>query len=116
MSWWVQGRVECEVALATQFHLQQYIKRQFTFKWTNFVLHLITGNTPVLSTHNKSIQRRFRRVLKEREITIHKGSKAKQVNAKTIELDNGETLHADAIIWATHASAPTWYQRIWASS
>ena len=71
---------------------------------------LVTGAGPILATHNNSIQKRFRRVLSERGIKIHKGSKAKRVNIKAIELDNGETLEADAIIWATHASAPTWYK------
>ena len=98
-----------EVALATQFHLQNFLQENsFTDKKLRF--DLISGTGPILTTHNASIQKRFRRVLGEREITVHKGSKAKRVNANTIELENGNTLQADAIIWATHASAPSWYK------
>ena len=98
-----------EVSLATQFHLQNLLKDNLISS-EKLSFDLIAGNGPVLATHNNSIQVRFRRVLKEREITIHNDSKAKRVNSNTIELENGETLHADAIIWATHASAPSWYK------
>ena len=60
-----------EVALATQFHLQQLL-REHSLSSEKLKFGIITGNTPVLSTHNKSIQKRFRRVLAERAITIHK--------------------------------------------
>ena len=98
-----------EVALATQFHLQQLLKEN-SMSDEKLKFGIITGNTPILSTHNKSIQSRFRRVLSERQVAVHKRLKAKRVSENQIELDNGETLHADAIIWATHASAPTWYK------
>ncbi|MEM7400467.1 MAG: selenide, water dikinase SelD [Pseudomonadota bacterium] len=98
-----------EVALATQFHLQQLLHEK-SLSAGKLKFGIITGNTPVLSTHNKSIQKRFRRVLAEREVTIHKGIKAKRVSENVIELDNGETLETDAIIWATHASAPAWFK------
>ncbi len=98
-----------EVALATQFHLHNLL-RENSCTNDNLQFDLITGTGPILATHNNSIQKRFRRVLAEREIKIHKGSKAKRVNANAIELDDGQILQADAIIWATHASAPGWYK------
>ncbi len=98
-----------EVALATQFHLHNLL-RENSYPLDSLQFDLIAGTGPVLATHNTSIQKRFRRVLAEREITLHKGSKAKRVNANAIELDNGQILQADAIIWATHASAPGWYK------
>ncbi len=98
-----------EVALATQFHLRNLL-RENSYTDAKLRFDLVSGNGPILATHNHSIQRRFRRVLAEREIIIHKGSKANRVSANRIELENGESLHADAIIWATHASAPSWYK------
>ncbi len=98
-----------EVALATQFHLQQLL-RENSLTAENLRFDLVTGNGSILPTHNASVQHRFRRVLSERGVTLQKGSKAKRVNENAIELDNGETLQADAIIWATHASAPAWYK------
>lgn len=98
-----------EVALATQFHLQQLLK-QNGLSADLLKFELIAGSGPILSTHNASIQKRFRRVLTERGVTIHKGNKAKRVDENKIELDSGKIVSADAIIWATHASAPTWYK------
>ena len=98
-----------EVALATQFHLQQLL-REHSLTTEKLCFDLISGNGPILSTHNASVQRRFARVFSERGINVRKGSKAKRVNENTIELDNGMSVQADAIIWATHASAPTWYK------
>lgn len=98
-----------EVALATQFHLQQLLK-QHGLSAELLKFELIAGSGPILATHNASIQSRFRRVLSERKVTIHKGNKATRVDEGKIELDSGEIVSADAIIWATHASAPTWYK------
>jgi selenide,water dikinase len=98
-----------EVALATQFHLQQLLK-QHGLSNELLTFDLVAGSGPILATHNTSIQKRFRRVLSERSVTIHKGNKAKRVDGNTIELDSGKTLNADAVIWATHASAPSWYK------
>lgn len=98
-----------EVALATQFHLQQLLS-EHSITTEKLRFDLIAGNGSVLPTHNASVQRRFKRVLFERKVTVHKGSKAKRINSNTIEMENGESIQADAIIWATHASAPAWYK------
>jgi len=98
-----------EVALATQYHLQQLLwENSLSTEKLRFAL--IASNGTVLPTHNLSVQHRFMRVLSERKISVHKGNKAKRVNENTIEMDNGESMQADTIIWATHASAPAWYK------
>jgi len=97
-----------EVALATQYHLQQLLA-EHSLPSEKLKYQIIAGNSSVLPTHNASVQKRFVRVLAERKITVHKGNKAKRVNENTIEMDNGTSIEADAIIWATHASAPAWY-------
>jgi selenide,water dikinase len=98
-----------EVALATQFHLQQLL-REHSLSGEKLRFDIITGSGSVLSTHNPSVQHRFKRVLSERKIRVHQDCKANRVSENLIDLDNGESLHADAIIWATHASAPSWYK------
>ena len=97
-----------EVTLSTQFHLQALL-RKHSFAVDKLRLHLISGNETILPTHNPSVQKCFKRVLAERNVAVHVNCKARRVNENTIELDNGESLLADAIIWATHATAPAWY-------
>ena len=98
-----------EVTLSTQFHLQELL-RENSLPTDKLNFHLISGNGPILPTHNRSVQQRFKRVLAERSVQVHGGRKAKRVDKNIIELDSGESLQADAIIWATHASAPSWYK------
>jgi len=98
-----------EVALSTQFHLQQLLA-QHSMPADKLRFHIISGNRSVLPSHNPSVQRRFARILSERGVVVHEGCKANRVNENAIELDSGESLQADAIIWATHASAPSWYK------
>ena len=98
-----------EVTLSTQFHLQERLRKN-SLPTDKLRFHLISGNGSILPTHNLSVQRRFKRVLSERDVVVHDNCKASRVNENTIELNSAEILHADAIIWATHASAPTWYK------
>ena len=58
-----------EVALATQFHLQQLLKQQ-NISTSQLKFDLVSGSGSILATHNASIQKRFRRVLSERSVTI----------------------------------------------
>jgi len=98
-----------EVTLSTQFHLQQLLLKH-SLPLDKLQYHLVSGNGTVLPSHNQSVQHRFKRVLTERNVVIHSECKAERVNENEIKLDSGELLHADAIIWATHASAPSWYK------
>ena len=98
-----------EVALSMQFHLQQLLQ-EYNLPIDKLRIHLISGNGTVLPTHNRSVQQRFNRVLSERGVVIHMGCKAEYVNQNEVKLDSGKDLYADAIIWATHASAPSWYK------
>ena len=97
-----------EVCLSTQFHLRKLLHKN-SLEIDKLRFHLISGNGSILPTHNSSVQKRFRRILSERGVVVHR-CKAQRVNENLLELDSGETLHADTIIWATHASAPTWYK------
>ncbi|MXY14880.1 MAG: bifunctional NADH dehydrogenase FAD-containing subunit/selenide, water dikinase SelD, partial [Proteobacteria bacterium] len=98
-----------EVALSTQFHLHKLLHQQ-GLPVDKLRFHIICSNGTVLPTHNPSVQHRFMRILTERQITIHKACMVMEADAHTLQLDSGNSLHADATIWATHASAPTWYR------
>ncbi len=99
-----------EVALATQFHLQKLL-RKHALPVDKLRFHLICGNGFVLPTHNGSVQRRFTQILAERQVTLHNACTVTEVSPHTLQLDSGSSLHADATIWATHASAPAWYRK-----
>lgn len=98
-----------EVALATQYHLQQLLS-EHSLASENLSFTIIAGSSHVLTSHNKAIQKHFKQVLSERKIAVLAGVKAQSVHDQLIQLDNGECVKADAIIWATHASAPSWYK------
>ena len=98
-----------EVALSTQFHLQKLLHKH-ALPTDRLQFHLICGNGSVLPTHNRSVQRRFLRVLKDRRIVVHNSRTVTEVNTGAIRLDSDDSLEADATIWATHASAPSWYR------
>lgn len=99
-----------EVTLSTQFHLRRLL-REHSLNTDKLRYHLISENSSVLPTHNHSVQQRFTRVLSERDITVHLNCRASRVNANVVKLDSGALLHADTVIWATHAAAPVWYEK-----
>ena len=97
-----------EVTLSTQFHLHELL-REHSLGSDGLRYHLISESRTILPTHNPSVQRRFMRVLSQRDVTVHLGCKARRVNADTVDLGSGASLRADTVIWATHAAAPAWY-------
>ncbi len=99
-----------EVTLSTQFHLCRLL-RERSLDTDKLRYHLISENGSVLPTHNHSVQKRFTRVLSERGVKVHLNCRASRVDATVVKLDSGTSLHADAVIWATHAAAPAWYEK-----
>ncbi len=97
-----------EVALSTQYHLKQLLQDHACTS-DRLRFHIICSNGTVLPTHNPSVRRRFMRILAQHRITVHKACAVTEVDAHTLQLDSGQSLQADATIWATHASAPDWY-------
>ncbi len=98
-----------EVTLSTQFHLRQLLRAR-SLNTDRLCYHLVSESETILPTHNPSVQRRFMRVLLQRNVTVHPGRKAHRIEAGTVDLGSGAFLHADAVIWATHAAAPAWYK------
>ena len=66
-------------------------------------------DTPtILPTHNGRVRTIFMRVLERRGVTLHLGRAVERVDSGRLRLRGGGTVEADAIVWATGASAPPW--------
>ena len=96
-----------EMALATQYRLQQSLKQQ-NLSNDLLKLDLYCDSDCILPTHNKQVQKRFNRILQQRNIKIHTNHRIREVQQNRLINDNGEQYPADAVLWVTNASAPAW--------
>ncbi len=96
-----------EMALATQYRLQQSLKQQ-NLSNDLLKLDLYCDSDCILPTHNKQVQKRFNRILQQRNIKIHTNHRIREVQQNRLINDNGEQYPADAVLWVTNASAPSW--------
>ena len=71
--------------------------------------HLFSGSGTVLPTHNRGVQRRFERVLKERGIQVHCDCPIVEVDSAGVSSATGERYELDEVLWTTQASAPGWF-------
>jgi len=63
----------------------------------------------ILPTHNSRVRAAFRRILAERDIVLLEHRRARAIAVRAIEMDDGETIGADAVLIATEANAPRWF-------
>ena len=61
-----------------------------------------------LTTHNRFVRAKFRRVLAERKINVHTRHKVIEVRPGALQCANGATFELDEILWVTMARAQTW--------
>ena len=71
-------------------------------------LELLTADGEILQEHPKSAVRRFRRILAERGIEVHTGSRVTQVMPNTLIDSAGREFLYHEILWVTQAGAPPW--------
>jgi selenide,water dikinase len=74
-------------------------------------LHLefhLFNSTEILPTHNAKVQAKFRRVLAERQVSIHAGNPVAEVGIGWLRLKNGNKFPLDEILWVTQARAASW--------
>ena len=71
-------------------------------------LELLTADGEILQEHPKSVVRRFRRILAERGIEVHTGSRVTQVMPNTLIDSAGREFRYHEILWVTQAGAPPW--------
>ena len=96
-----------ELTLAVQYRLKQLLAGN----WPDNVapeFHLFTDADDVLTTHNRFVRVKFRRVLSERKINVHARHKVVEVRPGALQCANGATFELDEILWVTMARAQTW--------
>ena len=96
-----------ELALATQYRLRQRLGEEGGDP-SRLRYALLTREPDILPDHNPGVRRRFRRVLRERDITLHTGSEVIEVQADGLRVAGGGYHPADAVLWVTTAGAPGW--------
>ncbi len=76
--------------------------------------HLITATEEILPSHNSRVRAKFVRFLAERGVSVHTGRAVVRVAAAPaggrhrLELDGGESLDFDDVLWVTTARAASW--------
>jgi len=96
------GAAGVEVLLAMQYRLRRLAP------FAEFSFELVSDTESILVTHNIKVRTIFRRVLERRGVTLHLGRAVERVDACRLRLRGGASIEADAIAWATGASAPLW--------
>ena len=96
-----------ELALSTQFRLRQLLSDQGDNP-ERLMITLITQGSEILSTHNTGVQRRFTKVLADRNIKLLTNCSATKIESHCVHTGNGEKISTDAVIFVTNASAPAW--------
>ncbi len=71
-------------------------------------LELLTADEEILQEHPESVVRRFRRILAERGIEVHTGTRVTQVRPNTLVDGAGREFRFHEILWVTQAGAPHW--------
>jgi selenide, water dikinase len=70
--------------------------------------HLVTEGDVLLASHNHATQKRFARILRERNIAVHLRHRVVAVDRNKVICEGGATVPFDALLWVTNASAPAW--------
>ncbi len=103
----IVGTGGVELSLAAQYRLRQLLTSQGNDP-ADPEFHLFGADSRVLATHNRFVQRKFERILRERGISVHTASRVVEVTTQGLRLESGEAHELDEILWVTSASAPAW--------
>jgi selenide, water dikinase len=101
------GAAGVELILAIQYRLQNELQSLGRDDST-LEFHLFTDKDEILITYNSAVRARFQRVLEDRNINLHSGSRAVDVSNNLLHCDNGKTHAIDELFWATSAGAQAW--------
>jgi len=96
-----------ELALACQYRLQLLLKRQGDDP-ARLNITLLTQGEEILPTHSVGVRKRFMRVFEQRNIAIRFDHKVFEVTETHVLAEGKTALPANAVIWVTSASAPSW--------
>lgn len=101
------GASAVEVLLAMQYKLQKLLAKQQR-RTSHLHFHIICGPQQILTGQNKRVQKRYLRVLKERNITLHTHFRVTQVKPGRVINATGQSIPLDEIFWATNARGADW--------
>lgn len=96
-----------ELALATQHRLRERLRGAGDDPG-RLSFTLLTRGPEILPTHNPGVQRRFRRLLTERGITLLTDHEVVEIRAAEVLAQGQPPIGADAVLWVTDAAAPDW--------
>jgi len=96
-----------ELLLATRHRLLQRAG-PLAHNGSGWVFHLVTATDTILPTHNRSVQRRYQRILLERDVHVHVQHSVTEVTAEEVRCGTGAAISYDVLLWATQADAPAW--------
>ncbi|MGQ0656521.1 MAG: selenide, water dikinase SelD [Chromatiales bacterium] len=96
-----------ELALSVQHRVQQQLLRNGRAR-DGAEIHLVTDTAQILPSHNPRVRRKLARILRERSIKVYLNCKVREVRPGLLAAEDGFTLSADVIFWATSAAAHPW--------
>jgi selenide,water dikinase len=98
------GGVELLLAVQHSMHTR-LAKRGRSDRYLEY--HLFT-DADLLPTHNRSVRRRFERILADRHVHVHQGSAVVDVAAGMLHTADGRAHPIDETLWTTQAAAAPW--------
>src|SRR5688572_18311893 len=93
-----------ELALSTQHRLHA----ELPGKAAALEFHLVTDTESLLPTHNRRVQAKFARILRERRVQVHLDHRVIAVEPKLLLCKPGQPVPFDICFWVTTAAAPAW--------
>ena len=82
--------------------------RADTYGYTNLNFSIVTGSQDILDTHSTLIQRKFHRILHQKNITTYYAHPVVSVSKEYVTTSSGKMIKSDLTIWATGAAASSW--------
>ena len=100
------GAAGVELTLAIQYALRVGAGGDDFARAAEF--HLFGTDETVVPTHNRRTRMKFRRVLNERHVQLHLGSRVVEVRPDGLLTEDGVHYELDEVVWATEAGAQPW--------
>jgi selenide,water dikinase len=98
-----------ELTLATQYRLQRQLEQK-GLDPDQVQFHLFSSHDTILPKQPRRARDAFRKVLDDRDVTLHTGARVERVTADRLVCEDGSEHAYDEVIWTTQASAPDWIE------
>lgn len=71
-------------------------------------IHVFSDSADILPTHNRSVRRKFGRILDQRAIAVHRSERVVHLGSSGLRTANGWKGTFDEVVWVTRARAERW--------